>query len=230
MKRNIITIDKEKCDGCGKCVSACAEGAIQLINGKAELVSEVYCDGLGACLGECPRDAIKIEEREAPAFDEAAVKKHLTEEKGHSCPGSMSFSLKKNESPAAEGDYPSALSQWPVQLRLAPIQAPYWAKANLLITADCVPFAYGDFHRKFLKDRKVVAACPKLDDCSTYVEKLSQILSFNDIKSVMVMRMEVPCCSGIVRMTKTALAQSGKDIPLKIIKITISGEAEEENE
>ncbi|OGV39715.1 MAG: 4Fe-4S ferredoxin [Lentisphaerae bacterium GWF2_45_14] len=230
MKRKIILIDKEKCDGCGKCVSACAEGAIQLVNGKAQLVGEVYCDGLGACIGKCPRDAIKIEEREAQAFDEEAVKKHLGGVRGHSCPGSMAFSLGKNESPLTDAAYPSALSQWPVQLRLVPVQAPYWDKADLLITADCVPFAYGDFHRKFLKGRKVVTACPKLDDCSTYVEKLSQILLLNDIRSVTVTHMEVPCCSGIVRMAQESVSASGKNMPLNIVKITISGKTEKRDE
>lgn len=223
MKRKIILIDKARCDGCGKCVSACAEGAIQLVDGKAELVSEVYCDGLGACIGECPQGAITIEEREAAAFNENAAK-------AHACKGSMMLSMnKKQVPPAGEGENLSALENWPVQLRLVSVEAPFWRNADLLVAADCTSLAYGDFHRKFLAGRKVAVACPKLEDCSTYIEKLSNIISYNDVKSVTVMHMEVPCCSGIVRMTQMALAASGRDIPFHKIKITISGEVEVEN-
>lgn len=231
MKRKIILIDKNKCDGCGKCVSACVEGAIQLVDGKAELVSEVYCDGLGACIGECPQGAITIEEREAEAFNENAAKAHVAAVNGNACKGSMIFNMNNKKSqPDKNGKSLSALGNWPVQLRLAPVDAPFWKNADLLITADCVPFAYGDFHGKFLAGKKVVMACPKLDDYSTYIEKLSSIISYNDIKSVTVAHMEVPCCSGIVRMTQMALAASGRDIPFHKIKITISGEAEVEDE
>lgn len=231
MKRKIILIDKAKCDGCGKCVSACAEGAIQLVDGKAELVSEVYCDGLGACIGECPQGAITIEERDAAAFDESAAKAHIEIKKGHVCPGLLSFGMKKKPIQSdTEGEYPSVLENWPVQLRLVPVEAPFWKNADLLVAADCTVLAYGDFHRKFLAGKKVVIACPKLDDYSTYIEKLSSIISYNDVKSVTVLHMEVPCCSGIVRMTQMALAESGRDIPFHKIKITISGEAEVEDE
>lgn len=240
-KRNIIRIDEEKCDGCGLCATACAEGAIQIISGKAKLVSETYCDGLGACLGECPQGALTIEEREAAIFDETEVEKHLENLKKkhetpakkpdaipHGCPGSAAFSFKP---PAAKeksdqtgrnaGD--SQLSNWPVQLKLVPITAPYFDNADLLIAADCVPFAYPDFHGGFLDGKILVIGCPKLDDSESYVEKLSRIFADNDIKSVEVAHMEVPCCFGLVRIVELALNRCGKKIPAKTVKFGIKG-------
>jgi len=237
MKRNIVKIDKEKCNGCGLCVSACAEGAIKLIDGKAELITDSYCDGLGACLGECPQGAITIEERDAAEFDETAAKKHLAEQQPqsapkpqhHGCPGMAAFSI--NEKAAGSSakssghcsPSPSQLRQWPVQLHLVPIQAPYWNGADLLLTADCVSVAYADFQENLLKDRKIIIACPKLDDTGNYLEKLTEILRENDIKSLTAARMEVPCCGGIVRLAQLALEASGKNIEFKEIIIGVDG-------
>jgi len=193
-KRKIIKIDEEKCNGCGLCVPSCAEGAIQIIDGKARLVSETFCDGLGACLGECPEGALTIEEREADGFDEKEVEKHLEQMKKHAaavepprvhggCPGSLARSLEPKAPPkAAESGAPtpSQLRNWPVQLHLAPVKAPYFKDAKLLIAADCVPFAYADFHKDFLADRVVIIGCPKLDDSSAYLEKLINIFAQND--------------------------------------------------
>lgn len=229
MKRKIVKIDEKKCNGCGQCVSACAEGAIQIINGKAKLVSDNYCDGLGACLGDCPQGAITIVEREADAFDEAAVKKHLAKSKPahahHSgCPGMavQSFEKKKSSAPAAKAE--SELSQWPVQLHLVPPTAPYWDGADLLVCADCVPFSYANFHSELLKGKKLVIACPKLDDTEPYLEKLTEIIRENDIRSVTAARMEVPCCGGIAMIAQRAVQESGKNIPFKVITISIRGE------
>ena len=240
MKRNIINIDESKCNGCGLCVSACAEGAIQLVNGKAKLVSEIYCDGLGACLGECPQGAITIEERDASAFDVNAVHKHLEtlaqkpkkEIHSHSgCPGmaAMSFNNKdKNSNTGHRQDacatLSSELTQWPVQMHLVPPVAPYWDNADLLICADCVPFAYPNFHSELLKGKKLLIACPKLDDTDPYLEKLTTIFKENNIKSITVARMEVPCCGGIVMITQRALQASGKIIPFSTVIISIRGE------
>ena len=235
--RKIIQIDEEKCDGCGQCVSACAEGAIQLINGKAKLLSDSYCDGLGACIGECPQDAIKIIEREAPQFDEKAVKEHLAKfpagkvepTRIHACPGSNMQMLRpqnrERSTQAVEdsGGYPSQLANWPVQLSLVPIKAPYFEGANLLIAADCVPFSYPDFHRKFLSGRTLIIGCPKLDNVETYRQKLTQIFIQNDVKSVDIAIMEVPCCGGLLQLVKMALEESGKDIPLTLSIIGIRG-------
>lgn len=235
MKRNIVNIDESKCDGCGLCVSACAEGAIQLVNGKAKLVSDIYCDGLGACLGECPRGAITIEQRDASAFDEKAVHKHLEklavkpkkEKHAHAgCPGmaAMSFNKKDEKSAAPAQKLDSELSQWPVQMHLVPPVAPYWDNADLLICADCVPFAYPNFHSELLKGKKLVIACPKLDDTDPYLEKLTTIFKENNIKSITVARMEVPCCGGIVMIAQRALQESGKQIPFSTVTISIRGE------
>ncbi len=239
-KRNIVKIDREKCNGCGLCVSACAEGAIKMIDGKAELVSDNYCDGLGACLGECPQGAITIEEREADAFDEKAVHEHLKKEKiamvKHetgkvpcSCPGMkvMDFSEPKIENrkdrTAEIHEEASELRQWPVQLHLVPPNAPYWDGANLLIAADCCAFAYASFHQKLLRGRRLVIACPKLDDTEGYVEKLAEIFSNNDIKSVLVAHMEVPCCGGLLKIVQQALELSGKSIPFAAVKVGLQG-------
>jgi NAD-dependent dihydropyrimidine dehydrogenase PreA subunit len=235
MKRNIVKIDPDKCNGCGLCVSACAEGAIKLINGKAELITDSYCDGLGACLGECPQGAIAIEERDAAGFDEAAVKRHLTERQSppkqqhHGCPGMAAFSINEKaagssaKSSGHPSPTPSELRQWPVQLHLVPVQAPYWNGADLLLAADCVSVAYADFQEKLLKGRKVIIACPKLDDTGNYLEKLTDILRENDIRSLTAARMEVPCCGGIVRLAELALEASGKDIEFKEIIIGVDG-------
>lgn len=233
--RNIVKIDREKCDGCGLCVTACAEGAIQVIDGKAKLVSEVYCDGLGACLGHCPQDAITIEQREAAAFDEAATHQHVAKQKavaaptpaaGFVCPGMRQQQRKPAPVEAADSaqTVPSQLGQWPVQLKLVSPQAPYFAGADLLLAADCVAFAMGDFHGKLLKGRAVAIACPKLDDAGGYVEKLAEIIRINDLKSLTVARMQVPCCSGLTRLVLAALEQSGADLAMKEITISLEGQ------
>jgi Fe-S-cluster-containing hydrogenase component 2 len=238
-KRNIVKIDEDKCNGCGLCVSACAEGAIQMVDGKAKLVTDSYCDGLGACLGECPQGAITIEEREADEFDEAAVKEHLEKEKNpapakptaHSgCPGlaARSFNTERKPGLPSSTGNESELRQWPVQLHLVPTLAPYWEGADILLTADCVAIAYADFQADLLRGRKVITACPKLDDTSPYIDKLTEILSQNNIKSLTVAHMEVPCCSGIVRLAVEALNGSGKKIPVKLVKIGIAGDKLEE--
>ena len=229
MIRKVITIDEEKCDGCGECVPACEEGAIAIVDGKARLVSEVYCDGLGACLGNCPQGAITMEEREAPDFDEAAVKVHLSRQAAPAtggCPGAAMRSVSggNGNTPGSSGaTRPSRLASWPVQLALVPPYAPYLAGADVLLVADCVPFAYADFHRDFLQDRPVLIACPKLDNVHPYVEKLAAIIRENNLASLTVMRMEVPCCSGITRLAMTAAEASGKDIPLREVVIGIEG-------
>jgi Pyruvate/2-oxoacid:ferredoxin oxidoreductase delta subunit len=276
MKRNIIHIDQEKCNGCGLCVSACAEGAIQLIDGKARLVTDSYCDGLGACLGHCPMDAITIIERDADAFDEKAVEAHLESQGrkphshaaphpapslqpaphhhggcpgsatrilqpgGHSapsggCPGSMLQMLKQKrfqQQPAGErpaavsaagAPPPSELRQWPVQLHLVPVSSPAWENADLLLCADCVPVAYAGFQQHLLRGRQIIIACPKLDNTANYLDKLTAILRDNDVRSLAVARMEVPCCSGLARLAENAVAASGKDIPLEQIVVNIDG-------
>jgi NAD-dependent dihydropyrimidine dehydrogenase PreA subunit len=226
--RNIVKIDEEKCNGCGKCVTACAEGAIKLINGKAKLVSETYCDGLGACLGHCPMDAITVEKRDCADFNEEAVKKHLDSEKktsppkGFVCPGTMAKQFTKKD--AAQGDTSSQLTHWPVQLGLISPNAPFLKDADLLLTADCVPFAMGDFHSKLLKDRKVIIACPKLDDVEPYIEKLTHIIKSGNIKSLTVVHMEVPCCFGLVRIVQQAIANSGRNFEFKDVTISLDGQ------
>ncbi len=230
-KRNIVKIDEDKCNGCGDCVGACAEGAIKIIDGKAKLVSEIYCDGLGACLGHCPMDAITIEVREAQEFDEEATEAYLAQEKeekpagGFVCPGTMARNLaKKDSTPIAEGDVPSQLGQWPVQLKLVSPMAPYFKGSDLLLTADCVPFAMADFHQKLLRDKSIVIACPKLDDSSeAYIEKLTEILKMNSLKSLTVVHMEVPCCSGLVLMAKQAIERSGVKVKFEDITMDLQG-------
>jgi NAD-dependent dihydropyrimidine dehydrogenase PreA subunit len=243
MIRKIVTIDAEKCNGCGLCVPACAEGAIRIENGKAVLSADNLCDGLGACLGECPQDAIHVIEREADGFDEAAVEKHL-KEMGHpapphhppapaharhgGCPGSRAMTIDRpaaTEPSQDAGQQPGELRQWPIQLNLVPVTAPYFQDADLLIAADCVPFAYGSFHRDFLKGKAVVIGCPKLDDTRFYTEKLTELFRTASIRSITVMRMEVPCCGGIVIAARQALAASGKEIPFREVTITVGGEA-----
>lgn len=228
--RNIVKIDEEKCNGCGKCVNACAEGAIQLVNGKAKLVSEIYCDGLGACIGSCPQDAITIEQRQAEEFDEEATKKHLAQQKEISekidfvCPGMMAQNLKKTEESDDIGiDIPSQLGNWPVQLKLVPPNAPYLKNCDLLLVADCVPFAMGDFHNKFLKKNPVVVGCPKLDDKQFYIEKLTSILKENSPKSLTVVHMEVPCCFALTQIAQKAVALSGLQLAFDDVTISLKG-------
>jgi NAD-dependent dihydropyrimidine dehydrogenase PreA subunit len=236
MKRNIISIDEEKCNGCGLCVSACHEGALQMIDGKAKLVSESYCDGLGNCLPECPTGAIKIEEREAAEFDEVAVQKHMDNNKkveqpappktlACGCPGTHSKTIeRKTEAPAqvVAQETQSELRQWPVQIKLVPANAPYFNNANLLIAADCAAYSYANFHQTFMKNKITIIGCPKLDE-GDYADKLTDILMMNEIKSVSVVRMEVPCCGGIVSAVKNALQRSGKMIPWNVVTIGTDG-------
>jgi ferredoxin len=272
-KRKIITIDEHKCNGCALCIPNCPEGAIQIIDQKARLISDLFCDGLGACIGHCPQGAITIEEREAFAYDEDKVmanivrqgpnviKAHLEHLKEHqelvylkqamdflkknkiniifdqdcnhgnnalgTCPGSKSIDLRKSQaakSAILNQRQDSELSQWPVQLRLVPTHAPYFADAHLLIAADCVPFAYANFHQDILKGKMLIVGCPKLDDLSVYQEKLEQIFANNEIKSVTYAHMEVPCCFGLLPIIKEAMSSSGKKIPFEDITITIKGE------
>ena len=231
--RKIVKIDEEKCNGCGLCVPACVEGALQIIDGKARLVSEQYCDGLGACLGECPQGAITIEEREAEEFDEAAVEHHLSSKKQAQvadklpcgCPSAAVAQFERQTtSQVAEARVESRLRHWPVQLTLVPPSAPFLKKADLLLAADCVPFAYAGFHQDFLQDHALVVACPKLDDFEAHLNKLTQILQHAEPKSLTVVHMEVPCCFGLVHMAKQAILASGKDIPFKEITVGVKGE------
>ena len=222
-RRKIITIDEHKCNGCALCMPNCPEGAIQIIDQKARLISDLFCDGLGACIGHCPQGAITIEEREAAAYDEAG--QHRGNIAG-GCPGSRSIDLRKP--PAAKTAFvsqsqESELGQWPVQLRLVPVEAPYFADAHLLIAADCVPFAYADFHRDLLKGKILIVGCPKLDDLSLYREKLEQIFKSNNIKSVTYAHMQVPCCLGLLSIINEAITSAGKKIPFADITITIKG-------
>jgi Pyruvate/2-oxoacid:ferredoxin oxidoreductase delta subunit len=234
--RNIVKIDEAKCTGCGLCVTACAEGAIKIINGKAKLVSDTYCDGLGACLGHCPEDAITIEQREADEFDEEAVKVHLGQTPAPAadplfvCPGLAAHQLRGSEPPTREGQesgpqaVPSQLSHWPVQLKLVSPTAPYFAEADLLLTADCVPFAMGDFHHRFLRGRSIAVGCPKLDDAAFYIEKLAQILRTNNLRSLTVVHMEVPCCSGLTRIAREATALAGRPASFRDVTVSLQGE------
>lgn len=234
--RKIIRIDEDKCDGCGICADACHEGAIQIINGKAKLVKESYCDGLGDCIGPCPQNAITIEERYADEYDEEAVQKHLedwgpssTEKKPVvcSCPGSAVRDLTHSDEStetAVSDNITSRLSTWPVQITLVPPGAPFLSDSDLLIAADCVPFAFPDFHNRFIKGRVALVGCPKLDDPGYYTDKLTEIFRMNEIKSITVVYMEVPCCGGLVQLVHKALIQSGKHIPLSFLKIGIRGD------
>ncbi len=228
MVRKIIHIDQEKCNGCGACASACHEGAIAMVNGKAQLIRDDYCDGLGDCLPACPTGAITFTQREAAPYDEAAVQAHLARKKEEAplpcgCPGSQSRAIHREESPAPVGAVVSSqLRQWPVQIKLAPVNAPYFDGAHLLIAADCTAYTYGNFHQDFIRGKVVLIGCPKLDE-GDYTEKLTQIIRQNDIKSLTIVRMEVPCCGGIQRAATTALQHSGKFIPWQVVTIATDG-------
>jgi NAD-dependent dihydropyrimidine dehydrogenase PreA subunit len=256
MIREIVKIDEDKCNGCGECVPGCAEGAIQIIDGKARLVADNLCDGLGACLGHCPMDAIRIEKRAADEFDEAAVEQHLGQAHGSAsaghgsggCPSAQvrSFEAEQPVAPKHGGGCPSArlmnfdrqpeaaaeetgtrqsqLRQWPVQMHLVPPTAPFLKDADLLLAADCAPFAYADFHKDFLQDKALLIGCPKLDDGQAYLQKLTAMLQGNNIRRLTVVHMEVPCCSGLIAIARQALAASGKNIPFETIRIGIQGD------
>lgn len=251
IKRKIIKIDEEKCDGCGLCIPSCPEGALQIVDGKAKLVKESFCDGLGACLGDCPQGALTIEEKEVEGYDEEGVighikeqppellEKHLTHLKEHahelpqyhshrgitSCPSAQMLQWEKKEKRVVEkARADSELRQWPIQLHLVPPSAPYFQNADLILGADCVPFAYPNFHADFLKGKAIAIGCPKLDDPEAYINKLAQILKSSNIKSLKVVHMEVPCCYGLVHIAQEALRRSGKDIPVETVNIGIKGE------
>nr|WP_330406652.1 4Fe-4S binding protein [Clostridioides difficile] len=232
--RKIIKIDEGKCNGCGLCVEACHEEVIGMVNGKAKLLRDDYCDGLGDCLPTCPTNAISFEYREAAEYDEAAVKANMEAKKAQKktlacgCPGSQSKSINRevSNSTSISNDIVeikgSQLNQWPVQIKLVPTNASYLKNASLLIAADCTAYAYGNFHNKFMKNKVTLIGCPKLDEVD-YAEKLTEILKENDIKNIVVTRMEVPCCGGIVNAVKTALQNSGKMIPWQIVTISVDG-------
>lgn len=233
MKRKIIKIDEGKCNGCSLCAEACHEGAISMVNGKAKLIRDDYCDGLGDCLPVCPTGAISFEERDALAYDEDAVKKNQLKKQSAplacGCPGSHSKSIIRNHEKTSHKEdtnfiinKQSELTQWPVQIKLVPVNAPYFEDANLLVAADCSAYAYNGFHNKFMHNKVTLIGCPKLDS-GDYSEKLCEIIENNNIKSVTVTRMEVPCCGGIENAVKTALQNSGKMIPWQIVTISTDG-------
>jgi NAD-dependent dihydropyrimidine dehydrogenase PreA subunit len=256
--REMVTIDEEKCDGCGLCVPSCAEGAIQIIDGKARLVADNLCDGLGACLGDCPQGAITIEKRAAAEFDEEAVARRLQEigreplshspspvpsAQGGGCPSAqvksfsaaahgggcpsarpVDFAAKPGAATGDAGQRPSELRQWPVQMHLVPPTAPFLQDAEVLLAADCVAFAYADFHKDMLQDKALLIGCPKLDDGQAYLQKLTDMLQHGSIRTLSVVVMEVPCCSGLVAIARQALAASGKEIPLEIITVGVQGD------
>lgn len=227
MKRKIIEIDEEKCTGCGLCAKACHEGAIGMVDGKAKLLRDDFCDGFGDCLPACPADAIHFIEREAAAYDEAAVK--LSKQKkaeGHVCPGSAMQALNTRKIPTENTHAQSCLSQWPVQIKLVSPNAPYFDGASLLIAADCTAYAYGNFHADFIAGKITLIGCPKLDSVD-YTEKLTEIFRANDIKDITLTRMTVPCCGGLEFAVKKAIAASGKDIPLEVAVISLDGQITE---
>lgn len=238
--RKIVEIDDELCDGCGQCVPACAEGAIEIVDGKARLAAEKYCDGLGACLGECPNDAIRIIERKAEAFDEEAVEEHLkskdqAEESTAEvtlpcgCPSAQvqnfmsQLADQDEDKPVLQPGMVSALSHWPVQIKLVPPTAPFLKGADLLVAADCTPFAYPNFHQDFLKGKTLMVGCPKLDDAQEYIQKFAEIFSTADIKSITVVVIEVPCCQGLPMIVKKGMTLAGKKIPTEYVVISTKG-------
>jgi ferredoxin len=248
MKRKIITINEELCDGCGNCVSACSEGALQIVDGKARLVKEDFCDGFGDCMGDCPTGALKIEERESKPFDIEATKEYLLNSKGREavwrmeeaqknhetkeqkslpcgCPGSMAqtIQLTKHAALSAHARLEPQLRNWPVQIHLLPLKAQFYRGADLLVAADCCSYAYAGFHQDFIKGHVLAIGCPKLDNADVYREKLATILKENDIRSLSVAYMEVPCCAGLVKLIEAAVKDSGKEIPIKKTKIGIQG-------
>lgn len=250
MKRKIVTIDEDLCNGCGDCVVACAEGAIQVIDGKAKLVKDQYCDGFGDCLGECPTGALRITEADVDAFDPEATKQHLLDTKGpeavermekaaarHAtpaptptahpkaagCPGARGAQFKA-AAPDAAGQVPSQLTHWPIQMRLISPETPVLKNADLLLAADCTAFAFGDFHRKLLTGRAVIIGCPKLDENEPYLQKLTEIIKHNDLKSLTVAHMEVPCCHGLVHLAQQALKLSGSKLQLQTVILGIRGD------
>lgn len=242
MKRKIVKIHEDKCNGCGLCVGACHEGAIELVDGKARLISDKYCDGLGDCLPACPTDAIEIIEREAAAYDDDAVKELLRKKAEQNsrdnlscgCPGTMAKTINKNHSEGKTEEMPkqgekieSELRQWPVQIHLVNPEAEYLQGANLLIAADCTAYAYGDFHRDFIKNHVTLIGCPKLDDIEAYREKLTLILANSQIKSITVVRMEVPCCTGIVRLVREAMLKSETIVPYREVIVRMNGELQD---
>ncbi len=225
--RKIVHIDEQKCNGCGECVPSCAEGALQIVNGKARLTAEKYCDGLGACLGECPQGAINIETREADGFDERAVAEHLAGRGNHEAPAACpSVAIARFEDAGLLRDSvaePSRLGHWPVQLTLVPPGAPFLKGADVVLAAQCVPFAHSSFHRDFLDGHSLLIACPKLDDFQAHLAKLTDVLGKSEIRSLTVVHMEVPCCSGLSYMAKEALKLSGKVVPYHDVTIGVKG-------
>ncbi len=226
VKRKVIQIDEERCNGCGRCALACAEGAIEIRGGKAHVVSDVLCDGLGACIGDCPEGALKIEEREAPEFDEEAVKRRRAKPKNeeNACPSAAMrrIPVPKTETP---GTRPTAqLANWPIQLRLAHPDAPYFKNAKLLIAADCCAYAYASMHGDFIKGRATLIGCPKLDDLPTSIAKLTEIIERNGIEDITLLHMEVPCCSGLNRLVKEAVARSKRKVRVETVVISVNGE------
>lgn len=237
VRRKIIEIDEHLCDGCGQCVPSCAEGAIQIVDGKAKLVSEIYCDGLGACLGECPQNALRVIEREAEDFDPEAVEHYLQEkEKAEKaaeiavplCPSArlqtFTVSCEDANRPVSTERSASALCHWPVQIKLVPPTAPFLRGADLLVAADCTAFAYANFHEDFLKGRALLVGCPKLDNAQEYMRKFAEIFSVTDVRSVTVLDMEVPCCSALPIIVKKGMEMAGKNIPMENVTISTQGE------
>jgi len=225
--RNIIEIDEDLCNGCGECVLSCAEGAIRLVDGKARLMSEKYCDGLGACLGDCPTGALKIIQREADDFDDEAVAKHIKPEAPgpqHACPGSQVRRFTPATPVATRDESASALTHWPVQIRLVPLTAPFLQGADVLVSADCVPVSYANFHRDFLAGKVVLVGCPKFDDVDLYVQRFTDMFTASDIRSVTVVVMQVLCCQGLPMIVQEGMRASGKHMPIEKIVITLQGE------